>query len=129
MNPTDPMTSVRALIEAAGKADEGPWILDWPGNYGIACHAGRSLVCTGSTVSTKGTNSMHFIVSARAATASISQLLSEHDKVVEYIKELRESSRMRALRVLGPAYEATDKGIAESEKSCADCLQYIVEGK
>lgn len=80
MNPTDPMTPVRALLDT---------VHDDTRVYGDPV-----------------------LTAARAATASISQLLSEHDKVVEYIKELR-----------------ADRGATEGYDECADRLQSIVEGK
>lgn len=101
---TDPMTPVRALLELATNLREQ--LNDGDGAYPEEYHDVAN--------------------AAGDATASISQLLSEHDKVVEYIKELRTfGSDFSVMELTSPGVEAR-MGFAAS---CADRLQSIVEGK
>lgn len=96
-HPTDPMTPVRALIEAAGKAD-AEFVMHVETAIEIACAAEKSI-------------------------PSISQLLSEHDRVVALITELH--------KLETPGHN--DYIDVSAEKSayewCADRLAAILEGK
>lgn len=68
-HPTDPITPVRALIEAAQEH--------------------KRLVASGAPYALREAAWQHIAFAACEGTASISQLLSEHEKVQEYIGELR----------------------------------------
>lgn len=100
-HPTDPMTPVRALLELSTSVSEQ--LNDGDGAYPVEYHDVAN--------------------AAADATASISQLLSEHDRVVALITELH--------KLETPGHN--DYIDVSAEKSayewCADRLAAILEGK